>query len=285
MANSLAEREFSYSATDFENVRRILYKKAGINLTESKKQLVYSRLARRLRALKLDSFSSYLSYLDQNNHEEEEFINALTTNLTAFFREPHHFEILFDFAKKMKQQRKPMRVWCAAASTGEEPYSIAMTLVEAYGTYEPPVEIVASDIDSNVLREGAAGIYSLQRLESVSLERKKQFFQKGTGERAGKARVIPELTKLIDFRQVNLLNATWDLKPGFDVIFCRNVMIYFDKDTQLKVLERMVKLMNPNGLYIAGHSESFSSASHIVKLVGKTTYVLADEAQRSRDEF
>lgn len=285
MAHSLSEREFSYSATDFENVRRILYKKAGINLTESKKQLVYSRLARRLRALKLDSFSNYLSYLDQNTHEEEEFINALTTNLTAFFREPHHFDILFDFAKKMKQQRKPMRVWCAAASTGEEPYSIAMTLVEAYGTYEPPVEIIASDIDSNVLREGAAGIYSLQRLESMSLERKKQFFQKGTGARVGKARVIPELTKLIDFRQVNLLNANWDLKPGFDVIFCRNVMIYFDKDTQLKVLERMVKLMSPNGLYIAGHSESFSSASHIVKLVGKTTYMLADEAQRSRDEI
>lgn len=275
MASVSNEREFQYSAADFESVRKILYKKAGINLSDSKKQLVYSRLARRLRALRLPDFGSYLTYLDQHDDELEEFINALTTNLTAFFREPHHFDILAKFAEKMKQQRRPMRVWCSAASTGEEPYSIAMALAEAYGTYEPPVEIIASDIDSNVLKEGSAGVYSLQRLETVSIERKKQFFQRGKGANSGKAKVVPALRNLIDFRQVNLLDATWDLKPGFDIIFCRNVMIYFDKETQLKLLSRMMKLLNSDGLYIAGHSESFTSANHLVKLIGKTTYVHA----------
>ncbi len=280
MVSTGSDREFNYSTADFESVRKILYKKAGINLSDSKKQLVYSRLARRLRALKLQNFTEYLAYLDEHEYEQEEFINALTTNLTAFFREPHHFDILATFAEKMKQQRRPMRVWCAAASTGEEPYSIAMALSEAYGSYEPPVEIIASDIDSNVLKEGSAGVYSLQRLETVSLERKKQFFQRGKGANSGKARVIPALRNLIDFRQVNLLDATWDLKPGFDIIFCRNVMIYFDKETQMKLLARMMKLLNNDGLYIAGHSESFTSANHLVKLIGKTTYVHAANAKQ-----
>lgn len=268
-------REFNYSTADFEKVRDILYKKAGIHLTDSKKQLVYSRLVRRLRALKLENFSAYLSYLDANESEQEEFINALTTNLTAFFREEHHFSILAEYAKKIKNQNRTLRVWCAASSTGEEPYSIAIALAEAFGTYEPPVEIIASDIDSNVLRDASAGIYTAQRLESVSLARKKQFFQRGKGVNAGKARVIPELRQLIEFRQLNLLDANWSVKGPLDVIFCRNVMIYFDKPTQLKVLERMAKLLRPDGIYIAGHSESFSQATHLVKLVGKTTYMLA----------
>lgn len=273
------DREFDYTATDFAQVRRILHRAAGINLSESKSQLVYSRLARRLRALNLSDFSSYLAYLDSNKSEQEEFINALTTNLTAFFREPHHFTILADYAKKIKSQRRTMRVWCSASSTGEEPYSIAMALVEAFETYEPPVEIVASDIDSNVLREASAGIYSAQRLESVSIERKKQFFQRGKGANAGKAKVVPELRKLIDFQQLNLLDASWPLEGQFDIIFCRNVMIYFDKPTQLKLLERMVKYLRPEGLYIAGHSESFSNAPTIVKLIGKTTYCLAQSTR------
>jgi len=282
MTNAGNEREFTYSTADFEHVRKLLYKKAGINLSDSKKQLVYSRLARRLRALQLPNFTSYLAFLDQNEHEQEEFINALTTNLTSFFREPHHFEMLAKFAQKMKAQNRPMRVWCAAASTGEEPYSIAITLAETYGSYEPPVEIIASDIDSNVLREGSAGIYSLQRLDSISLQRKKQFFQRGKGANSGFARVVPELKKLIEFRQLNLLDKVWSVKPSFDVIFCRNVMIYFDKETQLKLLQRMTQLLHPDGIYIAGHSESFTQASHLVKLVGKTTYTLARSGERGR---
>jgi chemotaxis protein methyltransferase CheR len=267
-------REFNYSAADFEQVRKVIYQKAGINLSDSKKQLVYSRLARRLRALKLENFAAYLAYLNVNEQEQEEFINALTTNLTAFFREPHHFTLLADYAKKMQDSR-PLRVWCAASSTGEEPYSIAISLAEAYGSYEPPVEIIASDIDSNVLREASSGVYCLQRLESLSLERKRQFFQRGKGANAGKARVVQGLRNLIEFKKINLLDAHWPLPGSFDIIFCRNVMIYFDKPTQLTLLERMAKLLRPEGLYIAGHSESFSQATHLVKLVGKTTYALA----------
>jgi chemotaxis protein methyltransferase CheR len=203
-------------------------------------------------------------------------VNALTTNLTAFFREEHHFDTLFQFARQFKQNRK-LRVWCAAASTGEEPYSIAITLAEAFGCYDPPVEIIASDIDSNVLHEGSMAVYSYSRIENLSMERKKQFFLKGKGAQSGKVKVIQDLRKLIDFKQINLLDERWPLNGLFDVIFCRNVMIYFDKVTQLKLLERMTGLLHKDGLYIAGHSESFSQANHLVKLVGKTTYKVAEK--------
>jgi chemotaxis protein methyltransferase CheR len=278
MANNanLIEREFSYTDKDFDRVRKIIYKKAGINLSDSKKQLVYSRLARRLRALGLPDFSAYLAFLENTDEEQQEFVNALTTNLTAFFREEHHFDTLLQFAKKFKPNRK-LRVWCAAASTGEEPYSIAITLSEAFGCYDPPVEIIASDIDSNVLNEGSHAIYDYARIENLSIERKKQFFLRGKGGQSGKVKVVPELRKLIEFKQINLLDDRWPLNGLFDVIFCRNVMIYFDKSTQLKLLEKMTKYLHKDGLYIAGHSESFSQASHLVKLVGKTTYRLADE--------
>lgn len=275
--NSNNEREFNYSDADFEKIRRVIYQMAGISLSDSKKQLVYSRLARRLRALKLPDFSAYLNYMNESEEEQEEFINALTTNLTAFFREPHHFEILANHANKLKTQKRRLRIWCSASSTGEEPYSIAMTMAEVYGTYDPPVDIIASDIDSNVLREASSGIYSLQRLESLSLERKKQFFQRGKGSNSGKARVVEALRDLISFQKINLQEEHWAVQGPFDVIFCRNVMIYFDKATQLKLLERMVKLLRPDGLYIAGHSESFSQAAHLVKLVGKTTYTLVKQ--------
>lgn len=273
--SNIPEREFDYADADFARVKAIIYRKAGINLGDSKKQLVYSRLARRLRVLQLNNFDEYLAYLDHNKTEQQEFINALTTNLTAFFREPHHFTILADFVRHRKSAGK-LRVWCAASSTGEEPYSIAMTLVEAYGTYTPPVEIIASDIDSSVLEFAAQGIYSLDRLDALSLEQKKQFFLRGKGNNNGSAKVIDKLRQLVEFRQINLLERDWRLGTGFDVIFCRNVMIYFDKPTQLHLLERMVRLLKPEGIYIAGHSESFSHASHLVRLIGKTTYRLVD---------
>jgi chemotaxis protein methyltransferase CheR len=280
--NSSREREYSYTTADFEKVRKALYQMSGINLVDSKKQLVYSRLARRLRALKISEFSKYLVFMDADKGEQEEFVNALTTNLTAFFREEHHFSILANYVKKIKNQKHSLRIWCAASSTGEEPYSIAIAVAEAYGTLCPPVEIIASDIDSKVLRDASTGIYTAQRLESVSLDRKKQFFQRGKGVNAGNARVAPELRKLIEFRQLNLLDAAWNLNGSFDVIFCRNVMIYFDKPTQLKLLERMIKYLNPEGLYIAGHSESFSHATHLVRLVDKTTYKVVSSSVQGR---
>lgn len=268
----MREREFNYRDTDFEKIKAIIYRKAGIDLGESKKQLVYSRLARRLRLLGLTDFSGYLDYLEQTPAEQEEFVNALTTNLTAFFREAHHFSILQSYAKKHRAGSSRLRVWCAASSTGEEPYSIAITLVEAFGRYDPPVEIIASDIDSNVLAEASRGIYSMDRIDSLSLQQKKQFFLRGKGSNAGKAKVIEPLRRLVEFKKINLLDRHWPLQGVFDVIFCRNVMIYFDKPTQIKLLERMTRLLRPEGLYIAGHSESFAQASHLVRLVNKTTY-------------
>jgi chemotaxis protein methyltransferase CheR len=269
-------REFQYKDADFDKIKIIIYRKAGINLSESKRQLVYSRLARRLRALGLPDFAAYLNFLESNVDEQEEFINALTTNLTAFFREPHHFSILTDFVKTRADRSKKIRIWCSASSTGEEPYSIAITLVEAFGYFDVPVEIIASDIDSNVLREAYQGVYSLERIEGLSLMKKKRFFLRGKGSNHGKVKVIDELRKLIEFKQINLLDSSWPLSGKFDVIFCRNVMIYFDKPTQLQLLEKMTKLLAPNGLYIAGHSESFLQAAHLVKLVGKTTYRLVN---------
>ncbi len=271
-------REFNYRDADFERIKAIIYRKAGIHLGDSKKQLVYSRLARRLRALHLPDFATYLTYLEQEPAEQEEFVNALTTNLTAFFRESHHFTILADYAKQHQSRAHRLRVWCAASSTGEEPYSIAITLAEAFGRYDPPVDIIASDIDSNVLAEASRGVYSLDRIEALPLEQKKQFFLRGKGSNAGKAKVIDQLRRLVEFKKINLLDKHWPLQGPFDVIFCRNVMIYFDKPTQMALLERMTRLLRPDGLYIAGHSESFTQATHLVRLVGKTTYHLASTA-------
>jgi chemotaxis protein methyltransferase CheR len=262
-------REFLFSQLDFDNVRRILYSKTGIQLADSKDSMVYSRLARRLRDLKISSVTAYLKYLEASRPEEQSFINALTTNLTSFFREKHHFPALQDYLQKHPGKK---RIWCAASSTGEEPYSIAMTVAETFGSFNTPVEIIASDIDSMVLDKARAGIYSQNDVNDLNKEQLKEFFHRGKGANQGKVRVVPELRKMVDFRQNNLTHSKWDIKPSIDVIFCRNVMIYFDKNTQLKILKQMIDLMPADGVYFAGHSESFSSAGHLVVPLGKTIY-------------
>ena len=234
--------------------------------------MVYSRLARRLRSLRLRSFADYFSYLEQHEEEWQQFINALTTNLTAFFRENHHFEMLAAHVRKHAHERRPLRIWCSASSTGEEPYSLAMTMIEALGSFAPAVEIIASDIDTGVLTIARTGIYPEDRIEQLEPARKKSFFLRGKGAQRGKVRVRPELQALVEFRQINLLDGNWGIEPGLDVIFCRNVMIYFDKATQNKILERMVHLLRPDGLFFAGHSESFVQATHLVKLIERTVY-------------
>lgn len=264
-----AENEFSFDKSDFDSVRQILHQLTGIRLSESKDSMVYSRLARRIRALKLNSFESYLAYLQKNCSETEQFINALTTNLTSFFREPHHFEIL---SRYLKAHPETKRIWCAASSTGEEPYSIAMVVAEAFGSFDVPIEIIATDIDSQVLQKAKAGVYTTERIKGLDAHRCKQFFYRGLGTKEGLVKVVPELQKMVSFKQLNLLDEKWPIKGPYDIVFCRNVMIYFDKSTQLKILQRIVTLMQPHGLYIAGHSENFSNASHLVKSAGQTTY-------------
>jgi len=266
-------KEFEFTARDFERVRALIYKQAGIALAPGKQEMVYSRLARRLRSIGMHSFEHYLDMLEQDraSAEWESFTNALTTNLTSFFREEHHFPILAEHVRN----RRDVKVWCSAASTGEEPYSIAMTLCEAFGTLTPPAEILATDIDTNVLATAEAGVYPIERVERLSPERLRRFFQRGTGAQAGLVRVRPELRKLITFRQINLLDDSYPIKSAFDVVFCRNVMIYFDKPTQGRILSRFAPLMKPDGLLFAGHSENFLYVSDAFKLRAKTVYQLA----------
>ena len=269
MVPSAKDKEFLFSRQDFEHIREILYAKTGIRLADSKDSMVYSRLARRLRVLKIPTFAKYLLFLQQNTEEDQSFINALTTNLTSFFREQHHFPLLKEYLNAHPGKK---RIWCAASSTGEEPYSIAMTVAETYGSFNTEVEIIASDIDSAVLEKASMGVYTQNNIKDLDKDMCKQFLQRGKGSNAGSIRVVPELRKMVQFRQINLTHNKWDIEPVVDVLFCRNVMIYFDKATQLKILSRMVALMPPDGLYLAGHSENFSGAGHLVTLIGKTVY-------------
>ncbi|MBV8666667.1 MAG: chemotaxis protein CheR [Burkholderiaceae bacterium] len=266
-------KEFEFTPHDFERVRALIYKRAGIALAESKQEMVYSRLARRLRAVGMTSFVQYLDELEHggDDQEWEAFTNALTTNLTSFFREAHHFPILAEHAAKLKGQ---IDIWCCASSTGEEPYTIAMTVCEVFNTLTPPVNIIATDIDTNVLTTAANGIYPIDRVEKLSPERARRFFLRGKGEKAGLVRVRPELRKLITFKQLNLLSDHWPIAGPFDVIFCRNVMIYFDKPTQGRILTRFAPLMKPDALLFAGHSENFLYVTDAFKLRGKTVYEL-----------
>ncbi|WP_208277866.1 CheR family methyltransferase [Massilia oculi] len=270
-------KEFDFTRRDFERVRALIHQRAGISLADSKQEMVYSRLARRLRATGIQSFANYLDDLEAGrmDREWESFTNALTTNLTSFFREAHHFPLLLDhLLAARKKDTRPLTIWCSAASTGEEPYSIAMTACEAFNTLTPPVHIVATDIDTNVLSTASNGVYPMERLDKMSPERLRRFFLKGKGAHEGMARVRPELRNLVTFKQLNLLADGWPLEGQFDAIFCRNVMIYFDKPTQRKILGRFVPLMKPHALLFAGHSENFLYVSDALRLRGKTVYEL-----------
>ena len=269
-------REFEFTAADFERVRKLIHEHAGIALSGAKQDMVYSRLARRLRAVGDKTFAQYLARLERGDRREwETFVNSLTTNLTAFFREGHHFETLAQHLAK-RAERRPLRIWCSAASTGEEPYSIAMTAVDAFNSFTPPVSILASDLDTSVLAQGEAGIYPQERVDKLPRETVARFFQKGANAQAGMVRVRPELQRLIAFKRINLLEASWPVQGPLDAIFCRNVMIYFDKPTQYRILQRFLPLLREDGLLFAGHSESFLHAGDLFRPLGRTVYARAD---------
>jgi chemotaxis protein methyltransferase CheR len=262
-------REFKYTTANFNLVSNKLYALTGIKLSSEKDSLVYGRLARRLRKIGLDSFDDYLEYLAKTPEETEHFINALTTNLTAFYREPHHFKALADY---VLENRRPLVIWCAACSTGEEAYSIGMTLVNTERTFQHHHKIIASDIDSNVLEIAQKGIYPLEKLASLSPKDKTQFFHKGVGKNTGYAQVVKELKHMIQFKKINLTESMWLLPNKVDIIFCRNVMIYFDRNTQREIITKMVDKLAPEGLYIAGHSETFNHCTDLLTSTGKTVY-------------
>jgi len=274
VAPPAADQEFHLSAADFERIRQLIYQRAGISLHAGKQAMVYSRLSRRLRETGRPSFANYLQWLEQASGpaaevEWQEFVNSLTTNLTAFFREDHHFHALVDDLRA--RASKPLRVWCNAASTGEEPYSLAMTVVETLGA-SAQVKLVCSDIDTKVLSTAQRGVYSAEA-RGLSPERLKRHFLRGTGANSGFVRVKPELARLIEFKPFNLMNSSWSaLGEPFDIVFCRNVMIYFDNPTQRQVLERMHRSMTPRAVLYVGHSENFTDSRDLFRLRGKTIY-------------
>lgn len=266
------------SDTHFKRISQLIYQRAGIVLADHKREMVYNRLVRRLRTLELDDFGRYLALLenDPNSAEWQAFVNALTTNLTAFFREAHHFPLL---AAHASRRRGNYNVWCAAASTGEEPYSIAMTLAETLGSGPGKFQVFASDIDTQVLEKALAGVYRQEELRTLSPQQLQRFFLRGTGPHTGMVRVRSELAGMVSFAQLNLLAHEWPVPGPFDAIFCRNVMIYFDKETQEKILRRFVPLLKPGGMLFAGHSENFSQVSKEFYLRGQTVYGLTKERE------
>jgi len=268
------EQEFAFSTQDFERVRRLIYDHAGINLHAGKQAMVYSRLSRRLRETGHRSFSDYLGWLQQAHDsaarsEWQQFVNGLTTNLTSFFREAHHFECLAQDLRE--RQGRDLRIWCAAASTGEEPYSIAMVVDETLGALAR-AEIVASDIDTTVLAAAERGVYDAAS-RGLSPARLQRHFLRGKGANEGHIRVRPALARRVGFRALNLVDSSWELGGPFHIVFCRNVMIYFDAPTQRRVLERLHAALLPDGLLYVGHSENFTQAREWFRLRGKTVYV------------
>jgi chemotaxis protein methyltransferase CheR len=271
----IGPRDFEYTDRDFKVVCDLIRKRVGIALTDSKRDMVYSRLTRRLRTLGLSSFEAYLAHLQRQPPDDDEwqqFTNALTTNLTSFFREGHHFEILAEQLAKLKAKGGHVDLWCCAASTGEEPYSILITACEVWGTLKPPVRLWATDVDTQVLETGSRGIYPFERIAGLSEARKKMFFQRGTGGNEGLVRVKPALRELVEFQTLNLLDATYPRSPEFAAVFCRNVMIYFDKPMQREILSKIVLKMGADSLLYTGHSENYMHASDIVAACGRSLY-------------
>ena len=261
------------SPSTFEGLRNLLHAHSGIALAHHKITMVQSRLAKRLRALGLRSYEQYHDLLrDPKSEEWPEFVNALTTNLTSFFREGHHFTRLVELLKPAYAASKRIRIWSAGCSTGEEPYTLAMTLTKAFGS-SAAIQILATDLDTAVLDTASRGVYPMARVESLPDEWKRLGFLRGKGQNLDQVRIRPELRKLITFTQMNLLDAQWPLEGGpFQAIFCRNVMIYFDKPTQRDLLRRYHGLLEPDGLLFVGHSESLLDNSLGFQSLGQTIY-------------
>jgi len=268
------DREFDFTTKHFATVRDELYDYAGIVLADHKQDMAYNRLVRRLRDLKLNSFDDYLAFLDQNPAEFTQFINALTTNLTAFYREKHHFDFIRDhiIPEIVNSGERRIRGWSAGCSLGEEPYSLAMTLLDAgVDPLRWDVRLLATDIDSKVLQSAQNGVYAYERVKTLPKSLLSRWFLKGKGKRDGHVKVRSELQSMIAFKYLNLMQ-DWPVQGPLDFIFCRNVMIYFDQETQAGLLQRMAALLKPNGYLFVGHSEALARHASSFQLVGKTIY-------------
>lgn len=267
-------REFLMTDADFAHISKLAGELTGIVLAEHKRNMVYSRIARRVRAHNMSSFAEYLQYLDQNlTSEATSFINSLTTNLTSFFREPHHFRYLKDRLlpdiKAAAHKSKRLRIWSAGSSTGQEAYSIANTVREAGFSSDWDIRILATDLDSDVLETGRRGIYPLSTTDGLAPELiRKMFLHSKDGK---SVQVKEELRRMVFFKRLNLLEE-WPVKGPFDVIFCRNVVIYFNKDTQRILFRRFASLLPQGGHLMIGHSENLSGICDDFTSIGQTMY-------------
>jgi chemotaxis protein methyltransferase CheR len=279
----MVDREIApLTAKEFDAFRQLILAEAGVALSEAKREMLCSRLSRRLRHLGLTSYGDYYRYVEEqgpDGEERQQLINCITTNKTDFFREPHHFDFLRDNVLAARGQLGPrgrrLRIWSAGCSTGEEPYTLAMSVMESAGSLAGwDVRILASDIDTDVLARAERGIYSEDRVGDVPAELKRRYFLRGTGRNAGTVLVRPELRDLVSFRQINLIQEPWPIRGQFDAIFCRNVMIYFNRPTQQRLLEGFAAHLNPDGYLFVGHSENLQWLSNLFEPVGGTVYRL-----------
>lgn len=271
----LSRNTLSLTDPELQRIGKLIYRRAGIVVNAQKREMIFNRLSRRVRELALNSFSDYVGILESHaEHPEwQTFINALTTNLTSFFRESYHFPVLAEHAR---QRGGGYRVWCTAASTGEEPCSIAITLDECLGSSISGPRVWASDIDTDVLSKAEAGMYRLSDLQTLTLAQKRHYFLRGAGEHSERVKAKPSLLAGIHYQQLNLLDEKWDVPGPFDAIFCRNVMIYFDAPTQMRLLARFARLLKPGGLLFVGHSEHFSHPHLPLRLRGQSVYELTE---------
>ena len=274
---SRVEREFGFTEGDYRSVRDLLKDIAGISLSDSKKDLVYGRLARILRQRGLSDVGSYLQAVRNGSPDDlTEFVNALTTNVTSFFREPHQFEFMasevFPELFESNKITRKIRFWSSACSTGQEPYSISIVMKECIPESAGwDAKLLATDLDSNVLATAKAGIYDESNLKGIDQKRRKRWFKAGKGKHSGLYRASPELQELISFRQLNLMD-TWPMKGSFDAIFCRNVVIYFTKDTQRVLFDKLADMLAPGRFLFIGHSETLMGLTDRFKYCGNNVY-------------
>ncbi|KFL29929.1 hypothetical protein JP75_17640 [Devosia riboflavina] len=269
----MEQGEISLSEREFSRIKSRVYKVAGISLSDAKRTLVVSRLSKIVRALDLSSFDDYVDYLEKgaSASDGQDFVNALTTNLTRFYREDHHFDHLKTYVGALMSERprgQRLRIWSAGCSTGQEPYTIGMDLLNAFPELKRwDFKILATDIDTAVIAKAARGIYPENELSGLSGERARPFQKLSDGT----VQVPQAARELVSFKPLNLI-AEWPMKGPFDAIFCRNVAIYFDKPTQGAVFGRFGKLLAPEGFLYIGHSENLGSGGEGFRLVGKTIY-------------
>jgi chemotaxis protein methyltransferase CheR len=263
------------SVSEFMQIRDLLYKICGIDMPAGKEGLVKARLAKRLKHLQLESFADYISYLktDQSSHELGVMVDELTTNKTNFYREATHFEFLAEQILPDLQQRKKMRIWCAACSTGEEPYTLSMQVHDSVTNIDQvDVRILATDISPTVLKKAQAGLYEQNQMDGVGVEQKRKYFTEDENNGQMIYRVRDRVSSMITFARLNLMHP-WPMQGPFDAVFCRNVMIYFDRDTRESLINRFYEKLRPGGYLFVGHSESLSSLAHDFTYVQPAIYM------------